>query len=183
MADTPRVKLPGLIWKTIVAHTLTYFLMGVLAFKFLNYAEQFARPDLASYMRQVTDPLVMAGPLFQPIRGIIFALVFFPFREILFGRRHGWFLIWWLLVGIGILSTFGPASGSVEGMIYTLTPIRHQLSGWLEVMPQALLLSLILWYWVRHPEKRWLTWTLSAIFVILFLLVGLGLLVTKTGNA
>jgi hypothetical protein len=30
-------------------------------------------------MRPITDSWVMAGPLFQPVRGLIFALVFYPF--------------------------------------------------------------------------------------------------------
>jgi hypothetical protein len=33
--------------KTIVAHTITYFLMGALASIFLNYVERFARPEMA----------------------------------------------------------------------------------------------------------------------------------------
>ncbi|MDH4208715.1 MAG: hypothetical protein OEV76_07560, partial [Anaerolineae bacterium] len=84
---------------------------------------------------------------------------------------------------LGILSTFGPAPGSVEGMLYTVIPISQQLTAWLEVVPQALLLSLILFYWVNHPEKRWLTWLLVAVFIVLLLMPALGLLVTSIGMA
>ncbi|NUM64293.1 hypothetical protein HUU39_03320 [candidate division KSB1 bacterium] len=112
--------------KTIVVHTITYFLMGILASTFLNYAERFARPEMACWMRQLDDPLIMAGPLLQPIRGLIFALAFYPLREILFGRKNGWLILWWLLVALGILSTFGPPPGSIEGMIYTRIPILDQ---------------------------------------------------------
>ena len=180
MFETPQIRFPGLALKTMVVHTVTYSFMGILAYNFLHYAEQFARPDMAVWMRQTTDPLVMAGPLFQPIRGLIFALVFYPFRETLFGKKNGWLLMWWTLVGLGILSTFGPPPGSIEGMIYTKVPILNQLTGWLEVVPQALLLSVLLWYWVRHPEKKWLTWMLSVVCVVFLLLVVLGLFVTKT---
>ena|SRR3989442_15323766 len=106
--------------------------MGVLAAHFLNYAAEMARPD--SGMRQITDPLVMAGPLFPPLRGLVFALVFYPLRENLFGKKHGWLLMAWILTAPGILSTFGP--GSIEGMIYTPVPIRDQLKGWLEIVPR-----------------------------------------------
>jgi hypothetical protein len=34
-------------------------------------------------MRPMTDPLVIAGPLFQPLRGLVFALVFYPLRDCL----------------------------------------------------------------------------------------------------
>jgi hypothetical protein len=121
--------------------------------------------------------MVMAGPLFQPLRGIIFALAFFPLREILFGKKNGWLVMGWLLVALGILSTFGPTPGSIEGMIYTILPISGQLVGWLEVIPQALLLSVILHYWVNHPEKKWLNWALGIVFFVMMLLPALGLLV------
>lgn len=162
--------------KTIVAHSVTYFFMGILASTFLNYAERFARPEMACWMRQLDDPLIMAGPLFQPIRGLIFALAFYPLREILFGRKNGWLILWWLLVALGILSTFGPAPASVEGMIYTVIPISDQLAGWLEVVPQALLLSVILFYWVNHPEKKWLNWVMGVVFFLLLLMPIAGLL-------
>lgn len=162
--------------KAIVAHTITYFLMGLLAATFLDYAARFARPEMACWMRPVSDPLVMAGPLFQPIRGLIFALVFYPLRESLFGKRNGWLVMWWTLVGLGILSTFGPPPASIEGMIYTIIPIADQLTGLLEVVPQALLLSVILFYWINHPEKRWLNWVLGTVFFLVLLLTALGLL-------
>jgi len=167
----------GLAAKTIVCHTLTYFLMGMLAAHFLNYAALMARPD--SGMRQITSPWVMAGPLFQPLRGLVFALVFYPFRERLFGRKHGWLLMGWMLIALGILSTFGPASGSIEGMIYTPVPIRYQPRGWLEVVPQALLLSALLCYWVNHSEKKWLNWLLGIVFFIAMALPVLGLLARR----
>jgi hypothetical protein len=161
----------------MVCHTITYFIMGVLAAYFLNYAAALARPD--SGMRQITDPWVMAGPLFQPLRGLVFALVFYPLRECLFGRTNGWLLIAWMLFALGILSTFGPASGSIEGMIYTPVPIRSQLRGWWEVVSQILLLSALLWYWVNHPAKKWLNWLLGIVFFVMMALPILGLLTRK----
>jgi hypothetical protein len=161
----------------MVSHTLTYFIMGALAAHFLNYAALMARPE--SGMREITSPWVMAGPLFQPLRGLVFALVFYPLRECLFGRKNGWLLMGWMLIALGILSTFGPASGSIEGMIYTPVPIRFQLRGWLEVVPQALLLSALLGYWVNHPGKKWLNWLLVIVFVIMMTMSILGLLTRK----
>jgi hypothetical protein len=183
MNNEIEVRFPGLAFRTIVVHTITYSLMGILAMTLFNYAEQSSRPAMSSWMRQTSDPIVMAGPLFQSIRGLVFALVFYPFREIFFTRKHGWLLMWWVLVGLGILSTFGPAPGSLEGMVFTTIPIRNQLTGWLEVVPQAFLLSAVLCYWVRHPKKQWLNWTLTAVFVVFVLLVVLGLVVTNSANS
>ncbi len=175
--DNPQPRFLALAAKTMVCHTITYFIMGILAAHFLNYAALMARPE--SGMRQITDPWVMAGPLFQPIRGLIFALVFYPLRECLFGKKNGWLLMGWMLIALGILSTFGPASGSVEGMLYTPVPIRSQVRGWLEVVPQALLLSGLLCYWVNQPGKKWLNWLLGIVFFIMMAMPILGLLTRK----
>lgn len=175
--DNPQPRFLPLVVKTAACHTITYVFMGVLAAHFLNYAELLARPD--SGMRHIDDPLVMAGPLFQPLRGLVFALVFYPLRESLFGKKNGWMLMSWMLITLGILSTFGPASGSIEGMIYTTAPIRSQLRGWLEVVPQAVLLSALLCYWVNHPAKKWLSWVLGILFFVVMALPVLGLLMRK----
>jgi hypothetical protein len=175
--DSPQPRFLSLATETMVCHTITYFIMGATAAYFLNYAAEFARPDSA--MRPITDPVVMAGPLFQPLRGLVFALVFYPLRECLFGKKNGWLIMAWMLIALGILSTFGPASGSIEGMIYTRAPIWFQLRGWLEVVPQALLLSALLCYWVNNPGKKWLNWLLGIVFFIVTGLSALGLLVRK----
>ncbi len=163
--------------KTVVCHTLTYFLLGALAFHFLHYADFMNNPN--SGMRPMTSPLVILGPALQIFRGVLFATIFYPFREILFGRRHGCLLIAWMLIGIGILGTFAAPPGSLEGFIYTTVPVRLQLRGYLEIVPQALLLSALLFYWVRHPGKSWLNWVLGLAYVVGALLPILGLLAPK----
>jgi hypothetical protein len=173
------IRFVPLAAKTIVVHTVTYFIMGLLASTLLNYASWYAGPALSGFMRQLDDPLVMAGALFQPLRGLLFAVVFYLLREPLFGRANGWLIMWVMLVFVGILSTFGPAPGSIEGMVYTVLPFWDHFKGWPEVMGQALLFSLILTYWVTHPQTRWLTWLLVIAFIIALLLPLLGLLVTQ----
>ena len=176
--DNPQPTFPALAAKTMVCHSLTYFIMGALAAYFLNYAAEMAHPE--SGMRPFTSPWIMAGPLLQPIRGLVFASVFYPLRQCLFGRKYGWLVIGWMLIALGILATFGPASGSIEGIIYTPKPILDQLRGWWEVVPQALLLSALLCYWVNHPEKKWLSWLLGVVFFVIVALLILGLLVRKS---
>ena len=164
----------GLTIKTVVVHTVTYFIMGLLALTFLEYRTAFAEPITREYMRQVNDPIVALGPALQFIRGILFALAFYPLREILFGRKNGWLITWLLLVMLGILSTFAAAPGSVEGLLYTKMPVSIQISGWLEIVTQALLLSAILYYWVNHPKQKWLAWVLGAIYVLVIIFSILG---------
>ena len=166
--------------KTAIVHTLTYFFVGLVAFTVFNYSAQFAQPEMATFMRPTSEPIVALGPALQPIRGILFALAFFPLREILFGRKNGWLVTWLLLVSLGIFSTFGPAPGSVEGLIYMRLSIREQLSGGLlEVLSQSFLLSAILYYWVNHSEKRWLNWVFGVLFALVILMSAMGFLLAK----
>ena len=177
--EAQRITLPGLTMKTIVVHTVTYFIAGILALKINGYDRMYAQPPLSYLMRQTTDPIVTAGSLFQPIRGVIFALAFYPLRRVLFETRRGWLVLWWLLLALGVFSTFGPAFGSVEGLIYTTLPPRAQLLGLWEVLLQSFLFSFLLFYWVDQPQKRWLRWTMGVAFGIVLLLPVLGLLTTR----
>jgi hypothetical protein len=167
--------------KTTIVHTVTYFLMGVLAAAVLDYATLYARPDMAGFVRQTTDRMVMAGPLFQPIRGLVFALAIYPLRDVFLGRTLGWLLLWWVLVALGIVSTFEAAPGSVEGLVYTRISVAHQLLGLPEVLLQALLLAAGVFYWIHHQEKRWLTWVLAVAFVAILSLSIAGLVVRPRG--
>ena len=167
----------SIVVKTMVTHTVTYFVMGVLAYTVFDYHRLYADTSLKHLMRQTTERIVMAGPLFQPIRGVIFGLVFVLVRRSLFDAPGGWLRMWAVLVALGILNTFGPAPSSIEGMIYTTLPIPLQLIGLPEVVFQALLLSAIVCYWVGHPEKRWLSWVMGSAFVLVVVLITLGLLV------
>jgi hypothetical protein len=176
MMNNHKLTLWSLILRTIVVHTITYFLMGILSFMFFDYSTQYAETSLSLLMRQTTEPLVMAGPLFQPIRGVLFGIVFYLLRETLFGEKNGWLVMWVVLIIIGVLSTFGPAPGSIEGMIYTVLPLSSHLMGQPEIYLQSLLLSVGLYYWVNHPEKKWLNWVLGVVFFLVLLFPTLGLL-------
>ena len=176
MPDAGKLTFWAITLRTTVVHTVTYFFVGLLAFTLFNYSARFADPALSSFMRQTNDPLVAAGVLFQPLRGLLFGIVFYLLRDILFSTKNGWLVAWVTLVIVGIFSTFGPAPGSVEGLIYTKIPIEGQLGGLTEVLTQSLLLSALTVYWVRHSEVRWLNWVLSILFIVALLLPLLGLL-------
>jgi hypothetical protein len=172
----------GIVSKTAIIHTLTYFVVGLIAFSLFNYSARFADPALGSLMRQTDDPLVQAGVLFQPIRGILFGLVFFLLRDVIFRHKYGWLILWVTLVVVGILSTFGTAPGSIEGLIYTKVSFEGLWGGLIEVLSQSFIFSILVFTWVKHPEKRWLNWALGILFFIALLLPALGLLARQVGS-
>ena len=169
--QVPQPRFVPLAAKTVVCHTITYMVMGALAYHFLHYADIINNPNSA--MRPATSLWVILGAPLQIFRGVLFASVFYLFRDQLFGRKNGWLLMAWMLIGIGILGTFAAPAGSLEGFIYTTVPVAMQMRGYLEIVTQALLMSALLCYWLNHPTKKWLNWTLGAAY---FICVGLPML-------
>lgn len=163
--EETQVRFVPLAAKTVVCHTITYFVMGLLAYHFLHYETIINDP--CSGMRPITSLWVVSGPALQLFRGVLFASVFYAFRDRLFGSRNGWLLMAWMLIGIGILGTFAAPAGSLEGFIYLTTPVAYQVHyGYPEVVTQAVLLSALLCYWVNHPGKKLLSWVLIALYVV-----------------
>jgi len=162
--------------KTAVVHTVTYFIVGVLSFIFLDYTAKYADPTVANFVRQTDHPLVMAGPFFQVLRGILFGIVFYTLRESIFPQKRGWLTLWLMLAVVGILSPFGAAPSSIEGMIYTVLPVWFHIVNFPEIFIQSGLLAFLTHYWVNHPEKRWLSISLWIVFAIVVALAFLGFL-------
>jgi hypothetical protein len=173
---TRKPSLAELAWKSLILHTVTYFLAGLIAANLFHYEGLFAIPSMAGFMRPYNSVWVMLGPLFQPLRGILFALALYPLRENLFNRKYGWLIIWGLLAIIGIFSTYGPTPGSIEGMLYTRVPLWAHLRGLPEVLLQSLAYALALYYWINQPGKRWIACVLVIMFCILMAFPILGLL-------
>lgn len=172
----PSPSFRSILYRTVVTHTVTYFAVGVLAALLLGYATRMARPDIAPIIRKITDPILIASPLFQPLRAALLAMVFYLVREVVFGRRRGWLSMWGMLVVVGILTPFSASWGGIEGMIFFNLPVWDHIVGWPEVFAQTLLLSVSLTYWVDHPESPRLRASLWVGFFLAMLLPVIALL-------
>jgi len=167
----------SIIAKTTIVHTATYFVMGLLAFTLLDYTSKYADPAIATFMRQTDDPLIAAGPLLQVGRGLLFGVAFYTLGEVVFAQRNGWLTLWFVLVIFGIVSTFGPAPSSIEGMIYTHLPMWFHWVGLPELVLQAFLLAFLTHYWVNYPARKWLNWLFGLLFLIVILMSASAILV------
>ena len=155
--------------RVTACHMVTYFVAGVLAYTLLDYATAFQSEHLACWMRPTTSKWVAAGPGLQWIRGLVFAAALYPFRRVFLEGERGWLKLWGLLLGLGILSTYGPAPGSVEGLLYTKIPPLDQVKGLSEVVGQSLAFSILLVAWHRRPHKAWgvVLYALTALVVLM----------------
>lgn len=169
------VSTAGFFVEGVVAHTVTYFAVGIVAASIGDYERVFSQAPLSAFMRPLSDPWVMAGPILQPLRALIFAGALYPMRRILFERKNC-LLLWWVLVALGIVGSFGVSPGSIEGLIYTTVPLKIQLTGFAEILTQSLLLSALWFYRVHHSHERWITRLLLLAFVLVLGLPAAGLL-------
>lgn len=176
MESTKEYSPLTVIVKSAIVHTVTYFLIGLLALTLFDYAAKYADPIVGGLMRQTNDPMVAAGPLFQIVRGVLFGIVVFLLRDIVLARQKGWLILWAVLVIVGIVSTFGPSPGSLEGLIYTILPTWFHFVGLPEVLLQSFLLSFLTFYWVNHPQRKILNWAFGIAFAIVVMFGALGVL-------
>lgn len=142
----------GWIEHVTLVHFITYLVFGIIFFNLLGYATLYESPEVAAYMHSTTDPLVMAGPLFQLIRGPIIALALYPFRKIFTDTKQGWVLLWGLLLALMIIAPAGAAPGSIEGLIYTKVPLWFHVISLPEVILQTLVFSWLLITWQKRTE-------------------------------
>jgi hypothetical protein len=144
--STPDEKIKFFV-KVIIAHIITYIGCGLIAFNLLNYGDF---TDILGFkpMEEISLAMILLG---QAARGILFGFVLWWIRDSIIGKKLGWLKLWGILIILGIINTYGPAQGSIEGFIYLdlvqyeSAPASGMLS-LLEITLQPLLFSLIVTY-------------------------------------
>ena len=140
-------------WRVLSAHTVAYFVAGIFALLFLDYQEHFSSESLSLLMRPVDSPWVAAGSGLQDFRGLIIALVLYPFRKVFLGSKRGGFKLWLLVMGLSFFSTIRPAPGSFEGYIYTILPVQYHLLGIPEALLYTTLFAFFVCGWYKKPFR------------------------------
>lgn len=159
--------------RMIVAHFLTYFVIGLLFYvsglNVIAYYEQHPQATINALFRDTSSLLVTAGPLFQLIRGFIFALALYPFRTVFLERKFGWLYLWGIFLAFAIFAPSSAAPGSIEGYVYTTFPISFHLMYLLEIILQTFVFSWLFVAWEKRPTKK-LTIPLVTIFILILLM-------------
>lgn len=181
MAPT-QLGLLAVVLRTLIVHTVTYTAVGIAAMTAFRYTRKIrGDPVREATLRDTDDPLVMAGPLFQPLRGALFGGVFYLLRGSVFAPG-GWLVLWLVLVVVGILGTFAPAASSIEGFIYLKpSPTGFLWGGLVEILAQSLLLSVLTFLWVGAPTNVALNWLFGVLFALSLAMPALGLLARRSG--
>lgn len=162
-------------WRITSIHTIAYFIAGIFALIFMNYKEQFAVGIMSVIMRPIESPWVAVGAGLQIFRGLIIALVLYPFKDVFLSSKKGWIKLWALILGLSYISTIGPTFGSFEGYIYTKVPLQYHLLGIPETLLYTFLFTFFISLWYKKPSK---VWNIASIILVslIILMSALGLL-------
>ena len=174
----------GFAGRMIVAHFLTYFFIGLLFYvsglNVIVYYEQHPQALINALYRDTSSLLVTAGPLFQLLRGFIFALALYPFRTVFLERKFGWLYLWGIFLALAILAPASAAPGSIEGFVYTNLPISFHLIYLPEIILQTFAFSWLFVVWEHHQVKK-LTIPLVVVFFLILLMNGFPVLQYLSG--
>ena len=77
-------------WQVTYAHTISYFIAGLIAIAFFDYREWWSSEYISAFYRDIDSPIVaLGGGFLQLFRGIIVALILLPLRKIFFEEKYG----------------------------------------------------------------------------------------------
>ena len=141
--------------KVTFAHVVTYMLCGLIFMTLLRYRENIELIGFKS-MDEINGLMVILG---QIVRGILFGIVIWWIKDSIIGKKLAWLKLWAILVIVGVISVYAPASGSIEGIIFLDNshlgdvPLYMNLSA-LEILVQPLLFSVIVTFQRKCIHKN-----------------------------
>ena len=159
-------------WQVTSAHTISFFVAGVIALAFFDYREWWSSEYISAFYRDIDSPILALGGFLQIFRGIIIALILLPLRKTFFEEKSGLLKLALIIFGFSVVSTYAAAISSFDGLIYLKVPLIYHLKG----IPEGLIwLSLfigILFISIKYSHKKIVT-ILSIIIVALIALMSI----------
>ncbi len=180
ITTTDKLSFNTFWWRVTIVHMVSYLMAGMLMWFLLDVQANWDTYEMAKVQRPSDSPWVAAATVFQIITGLVWAVVLWPFREIILGN-NGWLRLWLLLIGLAIIGIEPPAPGAIEGFIYLNIPFQEHLRHMPEHFLQTLLCSLLLIAWYRKPMKLWNI--ISIIFLVCTALMAAAIFLSSMQNS
>lgn len=140
------------IFKITIIHIITYVVCGIIFMLLFDYQSTLSHAG----MRDTNNLIVGLAPVFQIVRGALFGIVLWLFRNSFINSKYGWLIIWMMIVIVGIFNTPSTAPGSIEYFIY-YEPVSEfwnlDIGGMLEILTQTFIFSTISFYVVKPRTK------------------------------
>ena len=142
-------ELWGYVVRFSLIYTVIYIITAVAFLKFqgaLPADERIALDFFKPY--QIPNLLVIFN---QIMKGVLIALILYPFYEKMVKGKHGWVILFGTLFGLGILGSVEPKPGSIEGLYYTKTTLGEHLIVLIAGAVQTYAFTRLFLLW----EKKW----------------------------
>ncbi len=130
----------------------TYYLIGLPFLAFQSALPESGRMALDFY--ETFRPFGLMAFAGQLLRALAFALVFYPFYNILFETTRGRLVLFGALWGVALFGSVEPQPGSIEGIIYTTIPFAEHMYALTAIALQMLLFVWIFFKWETLSRKK-----------------------------
>lgn len=152
MKEIKQPQLFSFLGKFTLLHLITYIIIGYFFLIFqdslpeskriaLDFYEPFRSPDFMSIIGQI-------------LRGLAFALIFYPFYNTLFKNPRGRLTLFGAMWGVALFGSVEPQPGSIEGIIYTTISFAEHMYILIAVAAQMLLFVWLFFKWEALSQKR-----------------------------
>ncbi|MBW6463106.1 MAG: hypothetical protein SCJ94_08715 [Bacillota bacterium] len=149
MTATAAKNIWSYLGKFTLTHVVTISLMAVI----FNGIQGLIPPD-GRIALDFFEPykLGLSGAVIEALRGIVIALVLFPFYNLIVRSRHGKWLLFAAIWGLVLFASMEPKPGTIEGMIYTETTLMEHLIVLFAVAVQVSVFSWLFLKWERGSD-------------------------------
>ncbi len=132
-------------------HVVCYAITAILFLNFQSLLPETKRIALDFYEPyRLFDFYAIAG---QILRGIAFALIFYPFYGLIFRNKTGKIILFASMWALALFGSVEPQPGSIEGIIYTTTPFSEHLFVLVGAGFQMLLFVWLIFKWESHVSE------------------------------
>ena len=148
-------KMRGYSLRFILVHLITYWVVGIIFYEIAGYAQALEEMEIFQLWRPLENlPAVLLVFFGQIFRGGMLSLLLYPFYTVYIRAKHGWLLLFLLILGLTILGSpvFLPELIRVEGSWAEF--LQSLVIGIPEILTQALVFSVIFFWWQRRAERR-----------------------------
>ena len=129
----------------------TYYVIGLPFLAIQSALPESGRIALDFY--ETFRPFGLMAITGQLLRALAFALVFYPFYNILFETTRGRLILFGAMWGVALFGSVEPQPGSIEGIIYTVISFPEHIYALLAIALQMLLFVWLFIKWEMFSQK------------------------------
>lgn len=159
------------ISRITVIHIFTYIICAITFSIVFDYHELFGKGITAYYMKDYGSVNIIAGPIIQLFRGILYGVFLLLIRNSIINKTYGCIKLWIMILILGLFNPLTISPGSIMGMVYTQLSLEFHIKSVIEAATQSLLFAAMVTKSSCFEEKDSVAPKLVLLLTILSVLV------------